>query len=501
MKPIFLSLDPNVPPDSYWDQSFLKDILKECESDRQIFVVPGAYQGHLITQINKKLAKHKKVLVFITSDEERKFDETKLTHPDMILYVQYGKTDHPFPLGYTPDTVRHVKVMKNPTKTLPWFFSGQVTTDHRKDMYEHRPDGGICISTEGFARGIPHKEYIEYMTQALVCPCPNGTVSPDSFRLYEALESGSVPILLENPYWSQLFPTSPIPILSSWNQLKKAVEMYGTQEYANKVFSWWQQEKQKIKNRLRKELNLPQPATTIVITTSPIPSHPKTDIIEETIKSIRHYYNNEIVILIDGIRKEQEDKRSQYTEYIKNLLWKCNFEYENIIPVVFEQHKHQSGMVRWVLEYIDTPLVLFVEHDTPLTTDLTIPFSTLEKYILSGKSNLIRFHYEAHIPEEHKYLMLGEVEDNLQKTAQWSQRPHLARTDLYRNIMQYFSHQSNCFIEDRIYGQLYEACKNEGEAGWERWKTHIYHPRGVIKRSLNLDGRKNDRKFDDQQIW
>ena len=43
---------------------------------------------------------------------------------------------------------------------------------------------------------------------------------------------------------------------------------------------------------------------TIVLVTSVLPSHPNTDIIDETIKSIRfHFPDNEIIMQIDGLRK------------------------------------------------------------------------------------------------------------------------------------------------------------------------------------------------------
>jgi len=147
-----------------------------------------------------------------------------------------------------------------------------------------------------------------------------------------------------------------------------------------------------------------------------------------------------------------------------------------------------------ILPMIKTPLMLFCEHDTPLVTDEKIDFPYLEKTLLDGVSNLIRFHYEAFIPECHKHLMIGETENLLQKTVQFSARPHIARKDFYEKLMGRFSESSNCFIEDRAYGQIVDF-------PWEDWKLHIYMPGENIKRSLNLDGRAGDRKFNDEQVW
>ena len=88
-----------------------------------------------------------------------------------------------------------------------------------------------------------------------------------------------------------------------------------------------------------------------------------------------------------------------------------------------------------------------------------------------------------------------------QKTVQWSQRPHLASTDMYKVIMSLFSNDANCFIEDFIHGVLQDIWNEQGIEGWKKWKVHIYHPEGSIKRSYNLDGRKDDIKFDKEQIF
>lgn len=268
---------------------------------------------------------------------------------------------------------------------------------------------------------------------------------------------------------------------------------------ANEVFAWWIKKKWEIKEKLKDQLGVKKDDISVIIPTSPIPSHPSTEIIDETIKSIRYHLDSPIFVLIDGVRKEQENMKGSYEEYIQKLLWKCNFEYENVIPVFFPQHKHQSGMMKGILPQIETPLLLFVEHDTPLVTDEPIEWDFLKKSILSGKAHAIRLHYEAVIPEEHKHLMIGEVEDKLLKTAQWSQRPHLARTDFYKEIMKFFSEESNCFIEDLLHGKLQDAWK---DGKWDNWKVFIYCPdEKNIKRSLNLDGRKEDRKYDDRQVW
>ncbi len=478
----FLSLKKLVPPAGYWDHAFLKDLIEDLPNgDRKVFVIPGAYQADVVDEINQELSYQEKVMVFLTSDEERKFDCSKLRHPDMILYCQYGGCEHSFPIGYTAETRKRLREVGLVNKDINVFFAGQLNSPRRQGMFSrlaHSPRS-VLFGTEGFSRGLPHEQYYDYLAHAVFAPTPGGHVSPDSFRFYEALEAGCIPV--EYPeYINQLFPDVHLPSTSS------------------DFFAWWISTKQRLKNKLREELGCPIDSTTVVVTTSPIPSHPSTEIIDQTIQSIRHHLDSEIIIGIDGVREQQEDRRADYEEYVRRLLWKCNFEYKNVTPVLFKTHKHQSGMMKDIIKMIKTPLLLFMEHDTPLVTDEPIDFPYLQKTLLDAKAHAIRLHYEAFIPEPHKHLMIGEPEGDLLKTAQWSQRPHIARVTFYTELMKFFSENSNCFIEDYLYGRLISAWE---EGNWNYWKLFIYHPEGNIKRSLNLDGRGSDKKFNEEQRW
>lgn len=243
---------------------------------------------------------------------------------------------------------------------------------------------------------------------------------------------------------------------------------------------------------------------TIIMATSIIPSHPKTDMIDETIKSIRvHFPDNEIIMQIDGLRKEQKHRKSDYDEYKNRILWKCLHEYKNVLPIIFNEHSHQTTMMRKTINEIQTSLLLYVEGDAPLTPDQEIDWEKCLDMIEYKKANTIRFHHESVIPESHNHLMLG-LEDGFMKTSQWSQRPHLTTVEYYRNIVLPFSDEKT-FIEDRFHGKVqddifpYDTFSQEG---WDKHKLWIYHPEGNIKRSYHLDGREGTQKFTkDDEIW
>jgi hypothetical protein len=246
---------------------------------------------------------------------------------------------------------------------------------------------------------------------------------------------------------------------------------------------------------------------TAVVPVSVIKSHPSTAILEQTLDSIRHHLPDaEIILTFDGVRDEQFKYRLLYEEHIRRILWLADKHYGNICPYIFDEHQHQTGMLRHVLDDIRTPLMLYVEQDTPLVTDEPIDWDQISTFIERGEANLVRLHHEALILDEHKHLMHGTFGDlivDFTRTSQWSQRPHVASVAYYRRILEsHFSPNAKCFIEDKMHGVLDEAWNLDGMAGWLQHRTWLYTPPGDnIKRSYHTDGRAGGPKYDDSQVW
>jgi hypothetical protein len=243
---------------------------------------------------------------------------------------------------------------------------------------------------------------------------------------------------------------------------------------------------------------------TVVTPVSPIKSHPDTAILEETITSIRTLFPTaEIFLTFDGVREEQQHRRADYDEFIHRALWLADHTWGNVVPFLFDEHQHQSGMMRHIIDKIDTTLLLYVEQDTPLVVDEPTDFEAITEFILGGESNVVRLYHEGVMPKEHMHLMHGHHHDLFIDTSQWSQRPHIASTAYYRRILNsHFTEDAKCFIEDRMYGILEEAERIDGYQGWVQHRVHIYDPgNGNMKRSYHTDGRAGEAKFDDTQVY
>ena len=243
---------------------------------------------------------------------------------------------------------------------------------------------------------------------------------------------------------------------------------------------------------------------TVVIPVSPIKSHPDTAILAETVTSVRTLFPTaEIFMTFDGVREEHHNRRDDYLEFIRRTLWLSDHVWGNVVPFLFDDHTHQAGMMRHIIDLIPTTVLMYVEQDTPLVVDEPTDFDRIHDFIIRGESNLVRLHHEGVIPEDHTHLVFGRREDVFLETSQWSQRPHLASTPYYRRILQsHFTDGAKCFIEDVMHGVLAEAELIDGYAGWVQHRVHIYDPgSGNMKRSYHIDGRAGEAKLDETQVF
>ena len=239
----------------------------------------------------------------------------------------------------------------------------------------------------------------------------------------------------------------------------------------------------------------PDYAITVVIPTSPIRSHPSTAIIDETIASIRHWLPAaRIIVMCDGVRPEMQEFRVRYEQYLAALRAKHG---SRIVQWEFSEHRHQVAMMRRVLPFVTTGLLMFVEHDTGLVTDRPIDWQGIVDALLSGDVGCIRFLPESRVCPYHLYLYEEQIEVcgiPLWKTRQWSQRPHVATVELYRRALGCFSENANTMIEDRLMTYVEHQ-------PWEQWKVAVYIPGDNFHRSLHRDGRGTDSKFEAEMIF
>lgn len=531
---MFLNFHQDIPDSDFWDYSMLKGYFGETiwstvgsygdlTDHPNLIVIAARYHSEDVDKINAYISKLDWCIVFLMGDEENEFPVEELSHPRMSVWVMSprpGRHDRYHKLGSGwPSQIRK-QTLEWSAKPNEWFFSGQVVHEQRKQMAEILRDlpRGELNETQGFTQGYPHDVYYEKMSAAKAIPAPSGSFTPDSFRFFEALELGCVPLPGAMPsvkgypdnYWQNLFGEIPFPVISDWNALPAEITRVREQwpTIGNRVFAWWQNYKRdqayEIQDEIYKYTRVrPEPELkdklTVLIPTSPIKSHPSLEIIEQTIESVRSRLPDcEILIMCDGVRKEQEHLRDSYEWYLNQLLWKSNWEWHNVLPILFNEYSHQAYMTKYILSKVRTPAILFVEHDCPLEGE--IPFPQLVDNVVDDRLDMIRLHHETKIGDYHLHLMLDPSPIDIGgvpmvRTVQWSQRPHIANTDYYRKIMQeHFSEHSRTMIED----QMHSVAQSNP---WDSHRLAIYHNEGNIQHSITTDGRQDDPKYGETYVF
>lgn len=554
---VWWGLNPDAIARGYWDQGMIEAILggtlwptdppqvvshRECRVDAStrdglreihrligagaVVVIPARHHAvePYLSQTLRAVETMPWALVVLTGDEAGEFPVERIVRMSRVcLWVMspqpgrsYGDGTRLIGSGWPPGIREHLAALPIPEKQVPYAFLGQLTHERRRDawaMLNNQPDAGeaTLVGSEGFTLGIPQADYWSALADARVAPCPSGPVSPDSFRVYEALEAGCIPLADDvapgcpNPgYWSRVLGPVPFPrITDSWLKAGPILDSYLADwpRNASDIFAAWQQEKRRMTLRFWDDLEEsggpPAPPAApigVLIVTSPTPKHPEIDDLAETVLSVRAQLPYaEIVIVFDGVAPQLEHRVEAYREYTRRALWWANHQ-PGVLPVVLGSWHHQAGATRIGLEEVRSPLLLFVEHDTPLTGE--IDWAAVVETFEDGHLDMLRFHHETEVGEYHRHMMLDpeprvESPAPFLRTYQWSQRPHVASVGWYRRILdRHFAPDARAMIEDVMHGIVTTAWLDWGLAGWSRYRLGIYYPEGNIQRSLHLDSRR-----------
>jgi hypothetical protein len=183
--------------------------------------------------------------------------------------VQNPRTDkyNKLGTGYPPQCRTELAKLDY-KKTKDVFFSGQITHSRRLQMWDQIVGARWLDSdlkkTDGFTQGYEPKEYYARMSRARIAPAPSGPETPDSFRLFEALECMCIPIADEidpkghfDGFWEWLFDeVVPFPRISNYKDLANycGTALDDWQNKVNVQTAWWISKKRQFAYRVVNQL-------------------------------------------------------------------------------------------------------------------------------------------------------------------------------------------------------------------------------------------------------
>jgi hypothetical protein len=161
---------------------------------------------------------------------------------------------HAFPIGPRAEFLS--PILQAPAFTpasrrlFPWAFMGTLWASGSRtlaaSLFLRSLPNGFFFGGKRFGQGLPLPHYRKQLMQSAFALCPEGDRHLDTFRLYESLQAGCIPVVVDQRSMAlpMLGSTPPFPVWSSWQEalvwvqglLDKPEELDSTQ---SSVRLWW----------------------------------------------------------------------------------------------------------------------------------------------------------------------------------------------------------------------------------------------------------------------
>ncbi len=165
------------------------------------------------------------------------------------------------PLGWTNGIGKGEEAALASQRRTVWTFAGNRNWVRHQMVGEllHVTPNRVRLCQPGGLLPVCREEYLGWLRDAAFCPCPMGNVVLETFRLYEALEAGCIPLVERRrgfDYFRLLFGENPLPSVRNWREGARYMqrllcdpEVLDARQ--RKIGEWWQSYKSKLQSELR----------------------------------------------------------------------------------------------------------------------------------------------------------------------------------------------------------------------------------------------------------
>lgn len=236
--------------------------------DNSIIVVSNDKKRKCKKYLDKLAKMHYKFAVIQLSDEFYSIPADFYEQCTFVLrhywHERYGKNVASFPLGYkqgflSKETSLEIKDASH--RKYVWSFAGQIEKSTRIAMIESMkkiPHYYIHETKQFFdPNALPSDKYRELLLNSIFIPCPRGWANLESFRVYEALECGCIPIVekTEIDYFEKVLGNYPFLSLQSWDEAPDLIRALlenpmALEQMRNKCKQWWIDYKKMMKKEI-----------------------------------------------------------------------------------------------------------------------------------------------------------------------------------------------------------------------------------------------------------
>lgn len=161
-----------------------------------------------------------------------------------------------FPLGLPRVMPVSQPIVPQTSRRYTWSFCGNRVASRFEMLSVFSRVAPAYVLPQG--QRIPRPEFQEVLSQSKFVPCPMGNVMLETWRAYEALEAGCIPLLERRAtmdYYRNLLGDHPIPTFSSWREARRFVlrQLQTPAELDRRqaeLLQWWRGAKEIWRNRV-----------------------------------------------------------------------------------------------------------------------------------------------------------------------------------------------------------------------------------------------------------
>jgi len=162
------------------------------------------------------------------------------------------------PLGFKSGNLNKDSTLNNcGEKMIDVSFVGQPKSDRfeminvmekMQSHYVHKTTSWNCPTA------LSQEECIDIYKKTKYAPCPMGNVHPDSFRICEALEWGSIPVVRTvngTDYFTNVFGNHPLKVVNNWAELPEVINGNNYCAERKHVHTWYQNFKAELQTKIK----------------------------------------------------------------------------------------------------------------------------------------------------------------------------------------------------------------------------------------------------------
>lgn len=205
--------------------------------------------------------------LFHLTDEGSDNDITSYPDCNFVIRNFYRQNMLPhvltIPLGWTTGTRNQNTDKSIQQRKLLWSCIVHRLDQSRIDLsqaFQNLPDGSFYAVGHHGPR-MSTQQMAEVYNNSIFVPCPSGRITPESFRVFESLENGAIPIVSKTDYWKLCYGNDfPAIQVSNWNEAKEIIlDMIKDTEvleaFRKHCVLWWEKSKAETKTSVYKLIN------------------------------------------------------------------------------------------------------------------------------------------------------------------------------------------------------------------------------------------------------